>query len=280
MISFESFVCPHCGGKLGLNETGKSLVCNGEGKKHCFDLSSSGYVNFAPPSQSGSGDSKEAVRSRTRFLNSEAYAPIRDAVVALVKKYCCGGVVIDAGCGEGYYTNSIAQAYGGDVIGFDLSKFGVENAAKTAKRNSVENSFFGVGSVFSMPIADGCADAVVNIFAPCVEAEYSRVLNSQGVLITAGAGENHLLGLKRAIYDTTYKNTERDDMPQGLALVEEQTVAFDLALEGNEIILDLFSMTPYYYRTSESDMKKLSALDTLKTEIDVKIKVYRKEQSI
>ena len=38
------------------------------------------------------------------------------------------------------------------------------------------------------------------------EEEYARILKKGGVLITAGAGENHLIGLKRAIYDTTYKN--------------------------------------------------------------------------
>lgn len=277
MISFDSFVCPHCGAPIGINESGKSLVCFGNVKKHCFDLASSGYVNLAPPSQSGSGDSKEAIRSRTRFLESGGYSPIRDAIVDKVKKYCKGGTVIDAGCGEGYYTNSIAQCYDGDVIGFDLSKFGVENAAKTARRKSIQNAFLAVSSVFTMPVADESADAVVNIFAPCVEEEYTRVLKKGGVLITAGAGEDHLLGLKRAIYDTTYKNTEREDMPEGLVLVEETNVSFELFIEQKELISDLFSMTPYYYRTSESDMKKLTELENLKTEIDVKIKIFRKD---
>lgn len=277
MISFDSFVCPHCGAPIGINENGKSLVCRGSTKKHCFDLASSGYVNLAPPSQSGSGDSKEAIRSRTRFLESGGYSPIRDAVVDKVKKYCGGGLVIDAGCGEGYYTNAVAQAYNGDVMGFDLSKFGVENAAKTARRKSIKNAFFAVSSVFTMPIADESADAVVNIFAPCVEEEYTRVLKKGGVLITVGAGEDHLLGLKHAIYDTTYKNSEREDMPEGLCLVEEIRVAFELFIEQKELILDLFSMTPYYYRTSESDMKKLAELENLKTEIDVKIKIFRKD---
>ena len=127
-----------------------------------------------------------------------------------------------------------------------------------------------------MPVKSESADAVVNIFAPCVEAEYSRVLKKGGMLITAGAGENHLLGLKKAIYDTTYKNTEREDMPTSLTLAEEITVAFDLSLDSGELIFDLFSMTPYYYRTGEADMRKLAALDRLDTEIEVKIKIFRK----
>ena len=277
MISFENFHCPHCGAEIRLSDNAKSLVCDGTNKTHCYDLSSSGYVNLAPPFQSGSGDSKEAVRSRTRFLESGGYAKVCEAIVEKVNKYRSGGLVVDAGCGEGYYTNNIAKSYGGDVVGFDLSKYGVEYAAKSARRQGITNSFFAVGSVFSIPIKDDSADGVVNIFAPCVEEEYARILKKGGVLITAGAGENHLIGLKRAIYDTTYKNTEREDMPKGMTLAEETTVSFLLALEDKELISALFSMTPYYYRTSEADLKKLSELEKLETEIEVKIKIFRKD---
>ena len=276
MTDFKYFLCPHCGADMTLLESGKSIVCNGERKKHCFDLSSSGYVNLAPPSQSGSGDSKEAVRSRSRFLECGGYSPICLAVCDAVNKYCNGGLVIDAGCGEGYYTNNIAKSYKGSVVGFDLSKFGVEYASKSAGRNLVQNVFFAVSSVYTLPVADNSADGIVNIFAPCVENEYARVLKQGGVLITAEAGENHLLGLKEAIYDNAYKNNGREDMPIGMELVEEKDVRFNLVLEEKKLIAALFSMTPYYYRTSETDMKKLESLERLETSVDVKIKIFCK----
>ena len=279
MIDISRYIrCPHCGAPMSVTENRKSVVCQGQIKKHCFDFASSGYLNFSTPSQSGSGDSKEAVRARTEFLESDSYLGVSQAVTDSVLEYCRGGLVIDAGCGEGYYTNNIAKAYVGDVIGFDLSKFGVEHAAKSARKSNLENSFFAVGSVFELPIKDESADAVVNIFAPCVESEYTRVLKRGGVLITAGAGEDHLLGLKKAIYDTTYKNTERDDMPTGLTLCGEKRVSYMLKLESNSLISSLFSMTPYFYRTSESGFKRLASLDMLETEIDVLIKIFRKEE--
>jgi len=43
-----------------------------------------------------------------------------------------------------------------------------------------------------------------------------------------------------------------------------------------ELIEALFSMTPYYWRTSQSDKAKLSALERLDTEIDIIFSVYRK----
>ena len=38
----------------------------------------------------------------------------------------------------------------------------------------------------------------------------------------------------------------------------------------------LFSMTPYYWRTSEKDRAKLDALEQLTTELDFDIFVFRK----
>lgn len=276
MVSFDSFRCPNCRAKMKITEDGKSVVCLGDTKIHCYDFSKSGYVNFAPPSQSGSGDSREAVRSRTEFLESDGYLRVCEAIASLVNKYCHGAPVVDAGCGEGYYTNKIAKEYDGDVIGFDLSKFGAANGAKRSKREGIKNSLFAVGSVFALPIEDGVADGVVNIFAPCAEDEYKRVLKDGGVLIIAGAGEDHLIGLKQAIYEETYKNAERDDMPRELTLIEENVVEYDLSITGNSMIRALFSMTPYYYRTSEADMRKLDTLEALTTKIQVKIKVYQK----
>ena len=151
-----------------------------------------------------------------------------------------------------------------------------EGFCKSAKRKGIANSFFAVSSVYTLPIKDGAADGIVNIFAPCVEEEYARVLKSGGVLITAGAGENHLLGLKKAIYETTYKNTEREDMPRGMELVEEGAVSFVLRLEDKGLISALFSMTPYYWRTSQDDAKKLETIDRLTTEIDILFSVYKK----
>ncbi|MBO5305414.1 MAG: methyltransferase domain-containing protein [Clostridia bacterium] len=264
--------CPICKAALDFGNDGKSLICHGDGKKHCYDFSSSGYINFAPPAQSHSGDSKEAVRARTGFLNGGFYAPIRDAVKSAVKQYA-NGLVIDAGCGEGYYSASLAES--ADVIGFDLSKFGVETAAKRTKGS--DNAFFGVAGIYDMPLADGGADGVVSIFAPCATEEFRRVLKKDGVLIVACAGKNHLLGLKKAIYDTTYENTEREDMPSDMELIFENNVSYEMKIEEAETITDLFYMTPYYYRTGERDMEKLKALDHLITPVDVLVRVYRKK---
>lgn len=269
----EALRCPICGAAFELENNGKSLVCLGEKKRHCYDFSSSGYINFAPPAQSHSGDSKEAVRARTSFLNGGFYAPVCDAVKQAVRQHA-SGLVIDAGCGEGYYSSAIAEVAEA-VIGFDLSKFGVETAAKRVRGR--DNAFFGVAGIYSMPLASRSADGVVSIFAPCANEEFERVLKENGVLIVACAGKDHLIGLKQAIYDTTYENTEREDMPLDMTLVSEQRIAYEIKLEDNKAITDLFYMTPYYYRTGERDMEKLRGLERLTTPVDILVRVYRKK---
>ena len=115
----------------------------------------------------------------------------------------------------------------------------------------------------------------MNIFAPCVEKEYSRVLKDDGVLVVAWAGEEHLMGLKSVIYDNTHINTARADLPQSMEKISEKRVKYQIELSSNEQILNLFSMTPYYWRTSPEDREKLEGIDTLTTQIDIIISVYK-----
>ena len=270
----DSLICPCCGEKMGIGNEGRSLLCFGA-RRHCFDISSSGYVNLSP-THSGGGDSKSAVRSRSRFLDSGAYAPVSDTISDALCEYVKdGGTVIDAGCGEGYYSCRAAQK-GFSVIGFDLSKDGVTSASKRAKRDLLADTLFGVASVFELPVADGSADAVINIFAPCAEKEYCRVLKTGGVLIVAHAGAEHLMGLKRKLYESVYENEARADMPEGMKLVGERRVRYEISLGSQEQISDLFAMTPYYWRTSAADKDKLSALQSLSTEVDIIISIYEK----
>ena len=267
--------CPICDGVLMLEDQ-KTLYCNGQ-KRHAYDLSSSGYVNLSSPKQCGGGDTKEAVRARSAFLDAGYYKPISDKILELLTLYGNGGErVVDAGCGEGYYSTAIARC-GFCVIGFDLSKFATDAAAKRARREGLDNTFFVTASVFTMPIEDKCADALVNVFAPCVESEYKRVLKDKGSLIVVYAGPEHLYGLKDAIYEQVNTNEERADLPQGMSLAQKDRLTYDVTLKGNENILNLFAMTPYYWKTSQSDVKKLEGLEELTTRIDIFFALYKNE---
>ena len=142
--------CPVCGAALAVSEDRRSLACAGDirvgsaGRRHLFDGGAGGYVPLSR--HGGGGDSKEAVRARSAFLQFGYYAPAAQALAELVAAYTPrGGLVLDAGCGEGYYSGCIARE-GYPTMGVDLSKFAVDAAAKTSLGNTTEfltASFFG-----------------------------------------------------------------------------------------------------------------------------------------
>ena len=259
---------------MSVSDDQKSLFCKGV-RRHCFDFSSKGYVNLAG-NRGITGDAKEAVRSRSDFLNNGYYLPIADSLVNILKKYKADGFVVDAGCGEGYYTQKISES-GYNVLGLDLSKFGVHSTAIRLKCNVNDSAFACVSSIFEMPLSDSCVDAVVSIFAPCSEEEICRVLADDGIMVVVAAGREHLMGLKKALYNTVYENEQRADMPSGMTLLEQVSLRYSVTINSNQDILNLFSMTPYYWRTSVSDREKLQGLDSLETDIDVNFSVYKKE---
>ena len=200
----SALACPVCGASMAVTDDGRSLTCsatvssrNANGRAHLFDGAAGGYVPLAPR-HSGGGDSKEAVRARTAFLHHGYYAPAAEALTDLVREFTPnGGAVLDAGCGEGYYSNRIAEA-GYPTLGVDLSKFAVDAAAKAARAYRLSGgggsrTLYAVGSVFELPVSDESFDTVTNVFAPCAPAEFARVLKPGGHLIVAGAGERHLL---------------------------------------------------------------------------------------
>jgi len=272
----EHFICPICRCSMAVTDDGKSVKCSGENpknKRHSFDFSADGYLSFGVTG----GDSKEAVAARRSFLRSTPnYKLAAEAIFHTVKRYVpdCK-LLVDAGCGEGYYTSILADM-SESTVGFDLSKFACSAGAKQAKKDGKNDLLLATASVFELPLADGCADAVTNIFAPCAEEEYNRVLKDGGYLFVVGAGKEHLMGLKKAIYDDVYENGQRADLPKNMEHIDCVISHYSMNISGRENIAALFSMTPYYWRTSEADKQKLASLESLETEIEFEINVYKK----
>lgn len=262
--------CPVCGAKM-LREGG-TLFCAGI-RRHAYDVASAGYVNLAGAKQAGGGDDAALIRARTAFLEKGCYAPIARHICEILNDCCPGGAVLDAGCGEGYYAVQMAKA-GFSVLGVDLSKRGITHAAKHAAREGL-NALFAVAGIFSLPVADASADAVVSLFAPVCETEFLRVLKPGGRLILVGAGAEHLYSLKRVLYDTPYSNEARADLPQKMSLLAKDRLRY--TFEADQATLqDLFAMTPYFYRTSKQGKERLAATPALDVDVDVEIAVYQK----
>ena len=63
---------------------------------------------------------------------------------------------------------------------------------------------------------------------------------------------------------------------EGFELVGKEIIHETIKLQCNEDILSLFSMTPYYYKTSRSDKEKLEKLSELETQIHFCVAVYQR----
>jgi 23S rRNA (guanine745-N1)-methyltransferase len=127
--------CPACGSACGTDDLQKRFFCHGI-KQHSFDFSKSGYLNLCLSSKSGDG--KDAIRARNIFLEAGYYQPLSDAVNGILSEFKAE-TVLDAGCGEGYYTNRMTTVCN-TVFGADLSKDGIDKAAKTAKQKGTANA--------------------------------------------------------------------------------------------------------------------------------------------
>ncbi len=270
MLLKDIFCCPVCRAAIDCDE--KTLYCKGE-RRHSFDIAREGYVNLADARAAGGGDDTLLINARVAFLGREHYRPFCDRIIKLLQEYTLGTTVLDAGCGEGYYTNSIANA-GFRVIGVDLSKRGVRAAAKSAKREG-SNASFAVAGVFDLPIADSSVDAVISLFAPVAQEEFLRVLKPGGLLLIAGAGRDHLLDLKKVLYEEPRPNLARADLPKDMECILQDRVDFQMELEGEDIT-NLFAMTPYYYRTPRESHQKLQNLTSLACRAEMDIFLYRK----
>ncbi len=265
------FCCPVC--KRALTEQGNALRCE---SGHSFDKARSGYVNLLRSQQSAQkrhGDDKRMLLARRAFLDRGFYEPLQRALCETVVNHTpANGVVLDAGCGEGYYTAAIQQALpNAAVCGVDISKDALQMAASRTKALEL-----AVASVFSMPVADGKADTLVSVFAPTADAEFARVLKTGGTLIRVIPTERHLFGLKAAIYKEPRLNKPERTELDGFALVQRQELTYELTLETADDIRTLFEMTPYFYKTGQDDQARVLARDSLCTEIGFAVLTYEK----
>ena len=267
------FCCPACSGELLKRE--HALVCP---KGHSYDLARQGYVHLLPVKQMHAkvpGDTKQMVDARRQFLSLGHYDAFRDKLKALTEQYLPeGGAVLDAGCGEGFYTAALldaAKAVNGSVTGVDISKFAVKAAA--GKYKGID---FAVASLFHIPCAAESVDVLTDVFAPIVPEEFLRVLKSGGIMILAVPGAKHLWGMKEVLYTAPYENEEHDTAYDGFEYLGRESVQKDITVEGRENIEALFSMTPYYWKTDVAGGERLRVLDILKTEIKFDFLIYRK----
>ena len=267
--------CPVCGKALTKNEC--TLRCE---RNHSFDLAKQGYVNLLMSNQSSKkrhGDDKLMVKARQDFLNKGYYQPILNGAVSLIKEVTpTSPVLLDAGCGECWYTHGLYCAlqnagFVPEILGVDISKEALIFGARRSKELQL-----AVASVSNLPVMDESVDILLNFFSPFTPEEYHRVLKKGSWFLRAVPMENHLFSLKKAVYDTPYRNDPVSLETDSFKIVKTMEIRDVIMLNTREDIQNLFSMTPYYYKTGIKDQEKLRTLSSLATELEVQLVLYQK----
>ena len=257
----ELLMCPICREALHLD--GKTWQC---AHRHSYDQAKQGYVNLHVVQHKHSkspGDTPEAVAARRRFLQTGAYQPLQQAVSELLQSISAK-TVLDIGCGEGYYTQAMANVVP-QVVAVDIAKSAVQTAAKQAQQsnehNKVQNITWVVGTGAVLPVLDQSMEVCTSLFSPLPKAEMLRVLKKQGYLIIVTPAPQHLFAMREALFDEV-KAHEPDkfvtQMSPEFSLISKQIITTDLDLDQQQL-KDLIAMTPYAWKAKADKRQALEA---------------------
>jgi len=267
------FVCPICAQPLTRQE-GRYTCPTG----HSFDVAREGYVNLLPANRQHSkapGDDKAMAAARTRFLDGGWYSPLREKLCELVQDLLPqGGALLDAGCGEGWYTAALAQVAaqkGGKTAGVDLSKPAVKKAARRCPQGEI-----AVASVYHLPVGEATVDLLVNCFSPLAIDEFRRLVRPGGRFLYVVPGPRHLWALKEILYDRPYENEERVEEYPGFRLLSVERVETTFTLTDPQDIQALYHMTPYTWKTPREGAARLAAVHELTVEAQFRIHVMER----
>ena len=276
-INTDILCCPL--DQLPLRQQGNGMGCeNG----HRFDIARQGYINLLSAGDKRSkdpGDGGDMVVARREFLEGGHYEPIADKLAELVTPLLADvPVIVDAGCGEGYYLEYLVQQIAScsraepTVVGFDISKWAVQAATRRLPATWM------VASNRNIPIADHCVDLLLSLFGFPAYDSFLRVLKPSGVLLLASAGPRHLLELREVIYPTV-KISESRELQQaqagGFSLVETITLQYTTAPLSQGEIGQLLGMTPHLFRASREGKERAALLDNFSVSVDVHFHLLR-----
>lgn len=210
------------------------------------------------------------------------YERLADEMAAIISGYLLPGpaVILDAGCGEGYYLRRIrryltgtGQAEGVVLCGLDTSKHGIRVAA-----HRDPEGLYAVAGTFRIPVLHGRIDVLLTHFSPVSAADFRRVVRPGGTVLVGGPAEDHLYSFKELLYDTPARFEPSGSLTEadGFEPVTTHRISYKLQLRGTGHVANLLAMTPFYWSASQDTQARLAAIEELDTEADVLIHAYRR----
>ncbi|QBB78146.1 methyltransferase domain-containing protein [Acinetobacter baumannii] len=262
-------MCPVCRQRLEL--VSKTWRCE---QGHSYDIAKQGYVNLHVVQHKHSknpGDTPESVDARRAFLQGGYYQPLQQAVVHLLKDLKAK-MVLDIGCGEGYYTSAMQQVVE-QCIGVDIAKNAVQRAAKLNDKVT-----WVVGTGATLPVIDQSMDVCTSLFSPIPQTEILRVLKDDGYLIVVTPATDHLYAMREALFEQVNPHTPQkfvEQLQDLFELKEQQVIDAPLVLD-QQALKNLIAMTPYAYKASPERRMQLEQKAHLQVTASFQIYLFQK----
>ena len=273
--------CPLCQLPLITNDAGLSCA-----NRHQFDRAREGYYHLLPVQQKKSltpGDSAEMIQARRAFLAAGFYQPLSDAVNQLFFTASASSAgsaqtpaaLLDIGCGEGYYSNRLANTLPElDVYGIDISKAAVKAASKTYPKLHC-----AVASSYHLPFADAAFSRLLRIYAPSEPKELARVAAPGALLLTVTPAPEHLLQLKQRIYSEVRLHPADIQPQSGFAHLQRQQLSWLFQPAAAAELEQLLQMIPLGYKVNaEVKQQLLQQLPAI--QLDFYLDLYQRDLSI
>lgn len=218
----------------GAEKEEKIWVCP---QGHTFDIAAKGYVNLLMSNSSGAkrhGDDRLMINARRDFLSKGFYEPLREAVYeALSADFPRGGTLLDAGCGECWYTSYFKSRLDESglepqVLGVDISKYALEKAPKTAESNARLRAYI------SCPWATENATRSSIYSRPPARRSF-RACSKRRSVRQGNTARKAFVGVKNAVYDAPYENEVPPHDVEGFRLVGEEKICYTLRSKAGRI---------------------------------------------
>src|SRR5438309_8674741 len=210
-------LCPVRDCHMALARVERQVPCP---RGHSFDVARSGYINLLQPQERRSkqpGDTVAAVAARRRLHDRGVTEPLLRGIAEIV---CArpSDIVLDAGCGDGYYLGTLAGQTGFDAHGVDISTAAVDAAARRYRGCE----WIVANADRFQPYADRSFSIVLSITGRMNAGEFRRVVRDDGRLLIALPAPDDLIELRGAGRDRVARTVET--FAGGFTLVDRRSV--------------------------------------------------------
>jgi len=198
---------------------------------HSFDVARSGYINLLQPQERRSaqpGDTSAAVAARRRLHDLGITEPLLAAIADFINA-SSADIVLDAGCGDGFYLGTLAQRIGFDAHGIDISIPAIDAAA----RRYPACEWIVGNADRAIPYADHSFSLLTSITARMNSAEFRRVLRDDGRLLVALPAPDDFIELRGPGRDRVDRTIET--FAPGFTLLDQRRVTTTADLDADAV---------------------------------------------